>query len=68
MDPSKVDTIVNWPSFINIKDIQSFLGVMDRSDESLVRTLRLHIEAQQVARLGLARLGRPSIKPHGLPP
>ena len=26
MDPSKVDTIVNWPSLINIKDIQSFLG------------------------------------------
>ena len=26
MDPSKVDTIVNWPSFINIKDVQSFLG------------------------------------------
>ena len=44
------------------------LGIMDRSDKSLVRTLRLHIEAQQVARLGLARLGRPSIKPHGLPP
>ena len=26
MNPSKVDTIVNWPSLINIKDVQSFLG------------------------------------------
>ena len=26
MDPSKVNTIVNWPSLINIKDIQRFLG------------------------------------------
>ena len=26
IDPSKVNTIVNWPSLINIKDVQSFLG------------------------------------------
>ena len=26
MDPSKIDTIVNWPTLINVKDVQSFLG------------------------------------------
>ncbi|KAG5718803.1 hypothetical protein E4T56_gene2697 [Termitomyces sp. T112] len=26
MDPAKVDTILNWPSLRNIKEVQSFLG------------------------------------------
>lgn len=26
MDPAKIDTITNWPSLINVKDVQSFLG------------------------------------------
>jgi len=26
MDPSKIDTIINWPTLINVKDVQSFLG------------------------------------------
>ena len=26
MDPTKVDTIIHWPAFQNLKDIQSFLG------------------------------------------
>ncbi len=26
MDPAKVETIVQWPSLINVKDVQSFLG------------------------------------------
>ena len=26
MDPAKVDTIINWPLMINVKDVQSFLG------------------------------------------
>ncbi len=26
MDPAKIETIVQWPSLINVKDVQSFLG------------------------------------------
>ena len=26
MDPAKVDTIINWPTLMNVKDVQSFLG------------------------------------------
>ena len=26
MDPAKVNTIINWPLIINVKDVQSFLG------------------------------------------
>ena len=26
MDPKKVDTILNWPQLVNVKDVQSFLG------------------------------------------
>ena len=26
MDPAKIETIVKWPSLINVKDVQSFLG------------------------------------------
>ena len=41
MDPSKVDTIVNWPSFINIKDIQSFLGFANFYRRFIYRYSRL---------------------------
>ena len=26
MDPAKVETVVNWPNLVNVKDVQSFLG------------------------------------------
>ena len=40
-DPSKVNTIVNWPSFINIKDIQSFLGFANFYRRFIYRYSRL---------------------------
>ena len=41
MDPSKVDTIVNWPSLINIKDVQSFLGFANFYRRFIYRYSRL---------------------------
>ena len=41
MDLSKVDTIVNWPSLINIKDILSFLGFANFYRRFIYRYSRL---------------------------
>ena len=41
MDSSKVDTIVNWLSLINIKDVQSVLGFANFYRRFIYRYSRL---------------------------